>query len=607
MDLNLHLYDLLIIIGYLVVVAFLGFWVQKKATQGLDSYFLAGRNMPWWMFGLAGCSSYIDIGGTMAMVGVLYYLGLKSIWVTHIFWGFFILAFYMAFQAKWIRSSNVMTFAEWNQTRFGNDRDAEYARIAAAIFLLVLMIFNLMFLAVGVGKFAEGLFGVERWLATLVVFIAVGLYVTMAGFYGVILTDIFQTLLLAVGAVVLSVMVFQSYQSDVFAATVPDWHSLEITWKLWPDYLLTTPESYHHFEAYGMILSIGFLWMIFRILAGPNVWDFQFFLTARSPRDAAMAGGMWTVGYSVRWVIACAFLMLGIFNFNTEATFDAEKIMPMVLSSLPVGLRGLFIAVLLAALMSTLDAMINVSSSVVTNDFLKRYHVKNFTEKQLVRIGQIASIVILMTGYCFSLFFDNIVSAWETMIFVVVTMILVPATMRWHWWRFSAKAFVWGMIASAVIIGVQKLVFKDWSVSASIGFCVSGSFLATVLVGFLTKPTEMSVLVKFYEQIRPFGFWGPVRREAIRQGRVPQRDFTPLVDGLNGIIAMVFQVSLAIIIFAAFLKNWNQVIVWSMVEAVTTVVLYFTWYKNLPAREAKREANEKTGSSRDEREEMYIQ
>lgn len=602
----MHLYDYLIIIGYLVVVALLGFWVQKKATQGLNSYFLAGRNMPWWMLGLAGCSSYIDIGGTMAMVGVLYYLGLKSIWITHIFWGFFILAFYMAFQAKWIRSSGVMTFAEWNETRFGKDRDAEYARIASAVFLLVLMIFNLMFLAVGVGKFAEGFCGIDRWLATLIVFGVTGIYVTMGGFYGVIITDIFQTLLLVVGAVVLSVMVFQSYQSDAFAATVSDWHSLEITWKLWPDYVQTTPESYHHFEAYGMILSMGFLWMVFRVLAGPNVWDFQFFLTARSPRDAALAGGMWTLGYSVRWVIACAFLLLGIFNFNTEATFDAEKIMPMVLGALPVGLRGLFIAVLLAALMSTLDAMINVSSSLVTNDFLKRYYVKNFTEKQLVRIGQIASIAIMLTGYLFSLCFDNIVSAWETMIFVVVTMILVPATMRWHWWRFNAKAFVWGMIASAVIIGVQKLVFNDWSVSASIGFCVSGSFIATVIIGFITKPTEMSVLVKFYERIRPFGFWGPVRREAIRQGRVPQRDFTPLIDGLNGIFAMVFQISLAIIVFAAFLKKWNQVIVWSMVEAVTTVVLYFTWYKNLPAREEKKDANEKTGSLCDEPEEMCI-
>ncbi|MBD3224546.1 MAG: sodium:solute symporter, partial [Caldithrix sp.] len=144
---NLHVIDLILIAAYLVLVALIGFWVQKKATKHRDSYYLADRNIPWWMLGLSGCSSYIDIGGTMAMVGALYYLGLKSVWATHIYWGWFIIAFFMAFQAKWIRRSGVMTFAEWNRTRFGQNRDAEKARIAAAVFLIVLMIFNLMYIA----------------------------------------------------------------------------------------------------------------------------------------------------------------------------------------------------------------------------------------------------------------------------------------------------------------------------------------------------------------------------------------------------------------------------------------------------------------------------
>ena len=111
--------------------------------------------MPWWLLGMAGCSSYIDMTGTMAMIGALYYLGLKSIWMTHIFWGWLIIAGYMAYQAKWIRRSGVMTFAEWNETRYGKNKDAEMARLAAASFLLLLMVFNLIFVAVGVGKFAE--------------------------------------------------------------------------------------------------------------------------------------------------------------------------------------------------------------------------------------------------------------------------------------------------------------------------------------------------------------------------------------------------------------------------------------------------------------------
>ena len=329
------------------------------------------------MLGLSGCSSYIDIGGTMAMVGVLFYLGLKSIWITHVFWGWFMICFYMAYQAKYIRRSGVMTFAEWNETRFGATRDAEAARIAAAVFLLVLMICNLMYMAVGTGKFVEEFLPLPRWESTLIVFGVVGIYVTLGGFFGVILTDVFQTVLIAVGAVVLTVLAFQVDVGADLAAKGADWLSATPTWSLWSGYAQQVPEAYQHYEAFGPVLMAGFLWMIFRLLAGPNVWDFQFFLTTRSPRDASLAAGLWTVGYTLRWFIALAFLILGIHLLGTQAGFDAEKIMPLVLHHLPAGMRGVFMAVLLAALMSTLSAMINVTSSVVLNDFLKRYFARS--------------------------------------------------------------------------------------------------------------------------------------------------------------------------------------------------------------------------------------
>ncbi len=582
---NLHSFDLLLIFSYLLMVAIIGFWVKKKAKDKLDSYYLAGRNVPWWMLGLSGCSSYIDIGGTMAMVGALYYLGLKAIWATHIYWGWFIICFYMAFQAKWIRRSGVMTFAEWNKTRFGDKRDAEMARIAAAVFLLLLMVFNLMYIAVGIGKFAEEFFPLPRWGATLIVFAAVGVYVTLAGFFGVILTDMLQTLLIAVGAVLLSIMVFaQTSPVDFLAQQDPGWGSLGLSWKLWPGYLQSTPDSYHHFYLFGPIILAGFSWVVFRILAGPNVWDFQFFLTARSSRDAAMAGGMWTIGYTLRWILGCAFLMLGIFYLGSQAGFDAEKIMPLVLTNLPVGVRGLFLAVLLAALMSTLDAMINVTSSVVVNDFLRRYFLKNWTEKRLVRMGQLASVVALVIGFVCSLLFQDIISAWETMIFVIVTMILVPATFRWHWWRFSAKAFVFGMIASAVIIIAQKILFPHWPASTSLLAVTIACLAATILIGFWAKPTDADILCRFYSRIRPFGVWGPIRRLAEQRGLVPKKDRIPAFDAVNGLLTAGFQISLALVPFYCFLRIWNQAIAWTVVAIVLGIILYFTWYKNLPPR-----------------------
>jgi Na+/proline symporter len=583
---NLHPVDLAIIFVYLVLMAMVGVIVKKRATKKVDSYFLADRSVPWWMLGLAGCSSYIDIGGTMSMVGALFYLGLKSLWATHIYWGWFIICFYMAFQAKYIRRSGVMTFAEWNETRFGATRDAEAARVSAAVFLLVLMIFNLMFIAVGTGKFAEEFLPFNRWESTLIVFAVVGVYVILGGFFGVILTDIFQTALIAIGAVVLTVMVFRAGPADAFLAQkTAAWGSLAPTWHLWPSFLQTTAPSYQHFFPFGPILMAGFYWLIFRVLAGPNVWDFQFFLTTRSPRDASLAGGLWTVGYTLRWIIGCAFMVLGILYLGSEAGFDAEKIMPLVLKKLPLGMRGLFMAVLLAALMSTISAMINVTSSVVTNDFIRRYVRRPFTQKQLVRLGQLASVAALLIGFVFSLSFAHIVTAWETMVFVWVTVILVPATLRWHYWRFGAKAFVWSMAVSVVLVLSRVVMLPHlpaWeALAVDVGLC----FVTTLVAAAVTKPADMEVLVKFYSRVRPWGVWGPVRREAVRRGLVPAGDRMPATDALNGLLTAGFQFAIAVFVFYFFLRRWPNFLAWLGLTLGLAVVLYFTWYKTLPAKD----------------------
>ncbi|MEI6782548.1 MAG: hypothetical protein WCQ21_16695 [Verrucomicrobiota bacterium] len=578
--------DLSIIFFYFVIMLLIGLLVQRRATRKLDSYFLGDRSIPWWMLGLSGCSSYIDIGGTMAMVGVLFYLGLKSIWITHVFWGWFMICLYMAYQAKYIRRSGVMTFAEWNETRFGTTRDAEAARIAAALFLLVLMVCNLMFMAVGTGKFVEEFLPLPRWASSLIIFGVVGTYVTMGGFFGVILTDIFQTVLIAIGTVVLTVMALHGDTGTAaLAAKSPDWLSLAPTWSLWSGYAEQVPKSYQEYQAFGPIMLAGFIWMVFRLLAGPNVWDFQFFLTTRSPRDASLAAGLWTVGYTMRWFIGLAFLVLGFRFLGSEAGFDAEKIMPLVMHRLPTGMRGIFMAVLLAAQMSTLSAMINVTSSVVLNDFLKRYLAKHLPEKRLVRLGQVASLGAIILGFVFSLGFRDVVSAWETMIFVVVTMILAPATMRWHWWRFGARAFVWSMVSSAAFILLQKLLFPHLSISVTLTVDVLASVALTLVFGALLQPADLEVLVKFYAKVRPFGFWGPVRAEAVKRGLVPADDIMPHLDVLNAFITALFQLALALVPFYLFLHRWGHLWLWLGILALLSVVLYFTWYKNLPGKD----------------------
>jgi len=162
-------------------------------------------------------------------------------------------------------------------------------------------------------------------------------------------------------------------------------------------------------------------------------------------------------------------------------------------------------------------------------------------------------------------------------------MILVPATLRWHWWRYSARAFVLSMAASALVILLQKLLAGHWSISRTLMFDVLSSLALSVAFGFVTRPAELDVLVKFYARVRPFGFWGPIRQEAIRRGLVPADDRMPTIDACNGLLCVVFQCALAIAPFYLFLRQWTFAAMWAVLLLGLAFVLYWTWYRNLPS------------------------
>ena len=121
-------------------------------------------------------------------------------------------------------------------------------------------------------------------------------------------------------------------------------------------------------------------------------------------------------------------------------------------------------------------------------------------------------------------------------------------------------------------------------VAQTLGIDILASLLATILIGLLCTPPEMDVLINFYSRIRPFGFWGPVKREAVRRGLIPANDPMPTIDALNGILTAGFQFSLALVPFYALLQIWDRVLIWTGVVLILALVLYFTWYKNLPEK-----------------------
>jgi hypothetical protein len=194
-------------------------------------------------------------------------------------------------------------------------------------------------------------------------------------------------------------------------------------------------------------------------------------------------------------------------------------------------------------------------------------------------------VAALLLGFSLSLFVEDIIQIWETMVHVVVTMVLVPATFRWHWWRFGARAFVAGMVGSAVFLAVRVLVFPRLPPQISLAVDTMGCLAVTWIAAWTFRPASMDVLVDFYSSVRPFGRWGPVRREAVARGRVRQDDREPLFDALNGLLAAILQLALCLVPFCAFLRIGSMAIAWAAVAIAVGIVLYFTWYRRLPPRD----------------------
>src|SRR6185295_6747612 len=148
----MHPIDWLILIAYVGIVLTIGFVVKRRAARGLESYFLGGRELPWWMIAMSGSSSYFDITGTMWIVSMFVAYGFNGFWIQWV-WGFLIAAFYLAYMGKWIRRSGVMTGAEWMVHRFGPGRGGDMARLAYTMFAVLTLTTLTGYTAVGMGKF----------------------------------------------------------------------------------------------------------------------------------------------------------------------------------------------------------------------------------------------------------------------------------------------------------------------------------------------------------------------------------------------------------------------------------------------------------------------
>ena len=263
---QLHWIDISIIVLYLIATIFVGFWVSKRASQSMKHYFLGGNKLPWYMLGVSNASGMFDISGTMWLVYVTATYGMKGVWLPWL-WPVFNQIFLMVYMSIWLRRSNVMTGAEWIQTRFGKGPGATASHIIVVVFAMVSVIGFLAYAAKGIGKFA-GEFLPGHFSDDTYAWILMGIttfYVVKGGMFSVVFTEVVQFCILTVASIAIGIIAMVKVAPDLLNRVVPaGWHDLFFGWNLDLNWT-SIPEINNRIAADGYSLfGIFFMMMVFQ-------------------------------------------------------------------------------------------------------------------------------------------------------------------------------------------------------------------------------------------------------------------------------------------------------------------------------------------------------
>lgn len=589
---NLSIPDQIIVVVYLAAIMGIGFAMKRRAAKGMSSYFLGGRQLPWWALAMSGSSSYFDITGTMWIVSTFIALGLKGMWV-HLLWGFPITAFYLAYMGKWIRRSDAMTGAEWMKTRFGTGRQGDIARLSYTLFAILTISALLGYTAIGMGKFGAVFLPFSPTVCATLILCVTGVYVVIGGLHGIVRVEIAQTVILSAGAILFAVIGYYHFDAVAFAAKVPHgWYDILPSWR--PAELQGLISGGTDYSLFGALVAVWVLKGFLLCLSGPEqLYDFQRFLAAKDERDASKLGALWGVIHTLRWSFAMAIAVMAIMGIGNamldqQLKADPETALPLIIGSmLPVGLVGFMLAALLSGFLATFSSTVNGGAAYLVKDVYQRYINPDADEKTLVRTSYLASSLLIITGVLISYFGTSINTAFLWIFGTLAAGILPPNVLRWYWWRLNGYGYAAGVFGGMVLSLGQ--VFLDTAVLSEplplyIGFPVIALFstIITIAVSLSTEPTSIDTLKTFYRKVQPWGSWEPAKKAVIEAepGFRKQSPFTR--EAFNTLIAVIGITALYTAMLYLVLHLHTAAFVLLGTSVVTVVILYFTWYKHLP-------------------------
>lgn len=608
---NLHLVDLVIIAIYVVATLAIGFWISRRASRSMQSYFLGGNEIPWYALGVSNASGMYDISGTMWLVYLLFVYGMKSIWIPWL-WPVFNQIFLMVFLSIWLRRSGVMTGAEWIKFRFGEGRGAHLAHIIVVVFAIFNVVGFLAYGFIGIGKFAAAFLpyqlsqdpaiNVNLW--GLLVTAITTVYVVKGGMFSVVFTELLQFFIMTVASVWVGIIAMQRVSPATLNRVIPEgWRDPFFGWTLDLDWSGIMDAANLRIAADGYSLfTVFFMMMLFKGVlssaAGPAPnYDMQRILSARTPREAAKMSALVSLVLMVpRYIMIAGLTVLGLVFFSSDlnsmgAAADFELILPFVLRDfIPVGLLGLLIAALLAAFMSTYAATVNAAPAYIVNDIYKRYVNPDANERVYVRMSYLTSVLVVIVGTAVGFFIPDLNTIVLWIVGALYGGYAAANLLKWYWWRFNSYGYFWGMVAGLAAAGLVSealsWIFGEGAFGEAAPVYGFPLILAISLIGciagsLMTPPDDEEVLKNFYLKVRPWGFWKPIHDKVVREypGITANRDFGR--DMFNVVVGTIWQTALVATGIYIVLQDLTALAICIGLIVVTSAILKVNWYDKM--------------------------
>ena len=567
---QLTVIDWAIIFLFFAISLGVGFWASKQAGKSSLAFFLSGRNMPWYLLGVSMVATTFSVDTPTLVSDIVRQNGVSGNWV---WWAFLLTGMLTVFvYAKLWRRSEVVTDVEFYEIRYSG-KMAAFLRGFRAIYLGVL--FNVAIMA-AVTLAAIKVGGVMLGLSPMQVILIAGgvtvVFSSMGGFLGVIVTDFILFIAAMAGSIL----------AAIYSLDHPDINGLS-NLLAHPDVAskLSIFPDFNNWEVAVIVFIIPITvqwWSVWYSGAEPGGGGYvvQRMLAAKNENHAMGATLLFNVAhYALRpwpWIIValCSIVVYpdlesiqAAFPLVDKSIIGHDLAYPAMLTLLPSGLLGLVFASLLSAYMSTMSSCLNLGSSYIVNDFYQRFLKPNASEKELVLVGRLSTVVIMILASVLALFLQNALAAFNILLQIGAGTGLL-FILRWFWYRINPYSELTAMIVSfgvaLVFLAIDNvdnskiealmaagqshadalLQVRPFKSYEQLLLGVGITTLSWLLVSILTPPSDWETLERFYHRVKPGAIgWKKVIAHAEQQGRPisleDRHSDIPL-----GIVGMVF-------------------------------------------------------------------